>query len=73
MSLKISYSNKIIKSSSANIVLFSKDKFSLSGLKNYLSNNEFSYINDLLKNSDLKKKLACFRRKFKKKNSLNSN
>ena len=71
MSIKISYSNKIIKSSTANTVLFSKDKFSLSGFKSYLSNNEFSYINDLLKNSDLKKKLACFRVEFKKKDCLN--
>ena len=60
MTIKISYSNKIIKSSTANTVLFSKDKFSLSGLKSYLSNNEFTYINDLLKNSDLKKNLLVF-------------
>ena len=67
MSIKISYSDKIIKSSSANIVLFSKDKFSLSGLKKYLSNNEFSYVNDLLKNSDLKKNLLIFEVSSKKK------
>ncbi len=67
MSIKISYSNKIIKSSSANIVLFSKDKFSLTGLKKYLSNNEFSYVNDLLKNSDLKKNLLIFEVSSKKK------
>ena len=67
MSIKISYSNKIIKSSTANTVLFSKDKFSLSGLKSYLSNNEFSYINDLLKNSDLKKNLLVFELSSKRK------
>ena len=67
MSIKISYTSKIIKSSSANIVLFSKDKFSLSGLKKYLSNNEFSYVNDLLKNSDLKKNLLIFEVSSKKK------
>ena len=27
----------------------------LAGLKKYISNNEFSYISDLLKTSDLKK------------------
>ena len=42
---------------SANLVLFSDEKFSLNNLKKFLSNSEFSYINDLLKTSDLKKNL----------------
>ena len=42
-------------------LLFSNDKFSLSNLKKYLINSEFSYINDLLKTSDLKKNLFSSR------------
>ena len=60
MSIKINYSKKTISKSSANLVLFSNDKFNINGLKKNLSNSEFSYINDLLKTSDLKKNLFVF-------------
>ena len=56
MSIKINYSNKVSSKSSANLVLFADEKFNVNGLKKYLLNSEFSYINDLLKTSDLKKK-----------------
>ena len=55
MSVKISYSNKIKGKITSNIVLFSNDKFNISNLKKFLSNIEFEYIKDLLKNGDLKK------------------
>ena len=55
MSIKISYLNKSSSQPSANIVLFSDEKFNLKGLRKYLLNSEFSYIEDLLKTSDLKK------------------
>ena len=67
MSIKINYLNKISSKSSANLVLFSNDKFDLNGLNKYLSDFEFSYINDLLKTSDLKKKLFVFEVSSKKK------
>ncbi len=67
MSIKINYSKKTISKSSANLVLFSNDKFNISGLKKNLSNSEFSYINDLLKTSDLKKNLFVFEVNSKKK------
>ena len=60
MSIKINYSNKTNSKPSANLVLFSNEKFNINGLKKYLSNFEFSYINDLLKTSDLKKKIYLF-------------
>ena len=66
MSIKINYLNKTSSSFSANLVLFSNEKFNLSGLKNYLSNSEFSYINDLLRTSDLKKNLLVFELSSKK-------
>ena len=66
MSIKINYSNKA-GNNSANLILFSKEKFSINGLKKFLSDPEFSYINDLLKTSDLKKNLLVFELSSKKK------
>ena len=61
MSIKINFSNKNSGKSSANNVLFADEKFNINGLKKYLSSSEFSYINDLLKTSDLKKKYIRLR------------
>ena len=67
MAVKISYSKNKVSKSSSNIVLFSDDKFNISELKKYLSSSEFSYINDLLKSNDLKKKILVFEVNSKKK------
>ncbi len=67
MSIKINYSNKGNKQLSDNLVLFANEKFNISNLKKYLSNSEFSYINDLLKTSDLKKNMFVFEVNSKKK------
>ena len=67
MSIKINYSHKAISKSSANLVLFSDEKFNMSNLKKYISNAEFSYINDLLKTSDLKKNIYVYEVNSKKK------
>ena len=58
MSLKINYLKAEKNKPSSNIVLFSDEKFNISKLKKFLTNNEFTYINDLLKTSDLKKKFV---------------
>ena len=60
MSIKINYSNKATNKSSVNLVLFTDENFNNSNLKKYISNTEFSYINDLLKTSDLKKNMFVF-------------
>ena len=67
MSIKINYSNKAANKSSANLVLFTDEKFSINSLKKYLSNSEFSYINDLLKTNDPKKNMFVFEVNSKKK------
>tara|TARA_B100001057_G_scaffold128451_1_gene127544 strand:- start:1763 stop:3220 length:1458 start_codon:yes stop_codon:yes gene_type:complete len=67
MTIKINYSKRKPIKSSGNLVLFVDEKFSLNGIKKYLSNLEFSYINDLLKTSDLKKNLFVFELTSKKK------
>ena len=67
MTLKINYINKTSNKLSANTVLFSNEKYQINNLKKYLSDSEFSYINDLLKTSDLKKNLFVFEIDSKKK------
>jgi leucyl aminopeptidase len=67
MSIKIIFSNKVTNNPSSNLVLFSNDKFDTKGLKKYLSDSELSYINGLLKNNDLKKKIFVFEVNSKKK------
>ena len=67
MAIQINYSNKAISKSSSNLVLFVDEKFNINKLKKYLSNTELSYINDLLKTSDLKKNMLVFDINSKKK------
>ena len=67
MSVKIDYSNKSAKDLSANTVLFVDEKFNTKNIIKYLSNSEISYINDLLKTSDLKKNILIFEFNSKKK------
>ena len=55
MSVKINYSKNKVDRGKANLVLFTNDKYRIDNLKKFFSNSEFSYINDLLKSSDLKK------------------
>jgi len=66
MSIKINYSNNLSDKSSTNLILFTEENFNISALKKYISNAEFSYINDLLKSSDLKKNLLIFEVNSKK-------
>ena len=67
MSIKINYLNKTGSLSSSNLVLFANEKFNISSVKENLSDTEYSYINDLLKTSDLKKNLFVFEVSSKKK------
>ena len=66
MTIQINYKSIIPKKVSSNLVLFVDEKFSIGGLKKHISNSEFSYILDLLKNSDLKKDLLVFEINSKK-------
>ena len=67
MSIKISFKKSILSKTSSNLVLFVDEKFNTKLIKKYLSNSEFSYVSDLLKTSDLKKKLLIFELSSKKK------
>ena len=67
MSIKINFKNNISNKTSANLVLFADEAFNINPLKKYISNFDYSYINDLLKTSDLKKKVFVFEVNSKKK------
>ena len=40
------------------MILFADEKFNISGLKKHISNTEYSYISDILKKRDTKKKIV---------------
>ena len=67
MSIKINYIQKKGTNFASNLVLFSNEKFNINSLRKYLSNSEFSYINDLLKTSDLKNLYMFLKLSSKKK------
>ena len=60
MTVQINYKTNSSKKASSNLILFVDEKFNINGLKKHISNSEFSYILDMLKNSDLKKDLLVF-------------
>jgi len=66
MTIEINYKNSSFKKPTTNLILFVDKNFNISGLKKHISNTEFSYISDLLKNSDLKKNLLFFEVNSKK-------
>ena len=67
MTVQINYKNTGSKKNLTNLVLFVDENFNIGSLKKHLSNLEFSYISDLLKNNDLKKDLLFFEISSKKK------
>ena len=66
MTIQINYKNNSLKKVFSNLILFVDDKFNISGLKKHVSNSEFLYISDLLKNIDFKKDLLVFEINSKK-------
>jgi leucyl aminopeptidase len=66
MPIKINYLNKPSSKPTTNLILFTEEKFNVNALKKHLSISEFSYINDLLKTSNLKKDILFFEINSKK-------
>ena len=66
MAVQINYKTTDLKKNTTNLVLFVDENFNITVLKKYITNTEFSYISDLLKNSDLKKDLLYFEINSKK-------
>ncbi len=66
MTIQINYKSTNFKKNSNNFVLFVNENFNISSLNKHFSKNEFSYISDLLKTSDLKKDILSFKINSKK-------
>ena len=66
MSIQVSYTKSTNKPS-GNVVFFVDEKFNSKSLKKFTSSIELSYINDLLKSCDLKKKILVFELNSKRK------
>ena len=66
MSIKINYLNNFANKPPTNLILFVDENFNINGLKKVISSIEFSYISDLLKTSDLKKRILFFKINSKK-------
>ena len=60
MNIKINFKNQVFNKFKGNLILFVDEKFNISTLKKYISSTEYSYIFDLLKTKDLKKKIITF-------------
>ena len=67
MSIQINHKNSSSHKTNTNLVLFADEKFNISNLKKYITNQEHSYLSDLLKTADLKKNLLVFELSTKKK------
>ncbi len=67
MTVQINYKNNISKKTATNLIVFVDEKYNTKSLKNHVSNQEYFYINDLLKTCDVKKNLLIFEISSKKK------
>ena len=67
MNIKVNFKKKAFSRSNANTLLFVDEKFNITSLKKHISNSEYSYISDLLKTKDNKKKIVTFDISSKKK------
>ena len=71
MKVQINYKNISSEKNPVNYVLFTDENFNILNLKNHLLKIEYSFVSDLLKSKDLKKKIISFDVNSKKKNYLN--
>ena len=67
MNIKIYYKKQTFTKSIGNLILFADENFNINGLKKHISNSEYSYISDLLKKKDSKKRIITFDISSKKK------
>ena len=69
MSVQISYRKSVSKQKVNNVVLFVDEKFNILNFKKHISSSEYSFISDLLKTKNLKKKILTFDINSKKNNT----
>ena len=66
MTVQINYKNSRFKNIANNLVFFVNENFDIKGLKKTISGSEYSYVVEMLKNSDLKKDILFFEINSKK-------
>ena len=67
MNIKVNFKKQVLSKSNANLILFADEKLNITGLKKHISHSEYSYISDILKKKDTKKKIITFDISSKKK------
>ena len=67
MPVTINYKTNLATKRSSNLILFSNENFNISLIKKYLLSKEYSFISDILKTRDIKKKIQFFDISSKKK------
>ena len=67
MSITVNFKKNKTKKNSSQLAIFVDENFNLLGLTKYISKNEYSLINDLLKSRDKKKKILVFEVSSKRK------
>ena len=67
MSVNIYYKKKPLKNNSSNLIFFVDEKYSVLSLKKILSKNEYSFVSDLIKSRNQKKKIITLDISSKKK------
>ena len=67
MNIKINFKNQAFSKASENSILFVDEKYNISSLRKLISGTEYSYILDLLKTEDIKKKIITFNINSKRK------
>ena len=60
MSVLINYKKNLPKNNSLNLILFIDEKFNIDILRKYISSNDYSFIKDIIKTKDTKKKILSF-------------
>ncbi len=60
MNIQISYINGLSKKNITNKLFFVDESLNIHPLKKFITNKEYSYVSDLLKNVDNKKKISLF-------------
>ena len=56
MKIEINFKNRVSVQSTGNLILFVDEKLNITGLKKVLVKTEYSYISDLIKLEDKKKR-----------------
>tara|TARA_Y100000768_G_scaffold187935_1_gene140793 strand:+ start:5853 stop:7307 length:1455 start_codon:yes stop_codon:yes gene_type:complete len=60
MSVLINYKKNSYKNNNSNLILFIDEKFNIDSLKKHISVSDYSFISDILKTKDTKKKILSF-------------